>query len=169
MVNEQLTEWIAAIFLITLVKRLPFLCLSSGPQEAQAEQWSPKAAMELEAATKSPEPLPEHRSLLQPQEKLVCVTRSLQVWQHKALCRACHLILYHLIPLNSARRSQVLLLFQISAWFSPLFTPSWERCALLTLLGNPSVSWLYWSVEKPWDSFGAPKKAPEAFIGEGTV
>lgn len=64
MVNEQLTEWIAAIFLITLVKRLSFLCLSSGPQEAQAEQWSPKAAMELEAATKSPEPLPEHWQVL---------------------------------------------------------------------------------------------------------
>lgn len=51
------------------------------------------------------------------------VTRSLQVWQQKALCKACHSMLYHLIPLNSARRSQILLPFQISVWFSPPFLP----------------------------------------------
>lgn len=64
MVNEQLTERIAATLLIVLVKKLPFLCLSPGPQEAQAEQCSLKAVRELGAATKSPEPLPEHGQVL---------------------------------------------------------------------------------------------------------
>lgn len=145
MVNEQLTEWIAATFLIILAMKLPFLCLSAGPQEAQAEQWSPKAARELGAGTKSPEPLAEHwQALALLQERLVCVTGSLQVWQQRALCKACH-PLYIISSLSTVPEEAKFCSFSRSLpGFLLLFTPSWERCALVTLLSGARVSWLCW-------------------------
>lgn len=70
---------------------------------------------------------------------------------------------YHLIPLNSARRSQVFSLSRSLAAFPLHFSRSRERCALVTLLADASVSWLYWSAEKPWASFAVPKEALEVF------
>lgn len=169
MVNEQLTEWIAATFLIVLEMKLPFLCLSSGPQEAQAELWSPKAAKKIRGSTQSPEPVSEHRQVpaAAPGEAGMC-NRVTAGWQQKALCKACHLMLYHLSPLDSVRRSQVLLLFQTSIWFSPLFHFLGKVCPHHSP-ADPSGSWLYWRVEKLWASFTAPKKALEVFTGEGRV
>lgn len=151
MVNEQLTEWTAETFFIILVTELPFLCFSSGPQEAQAEQWSPKADRELGAATRSPEP--EHWQVLAAAsgEAGVCNTVTAGVAAESPL-QSLTPHLYHLIPLNSARRSQALLPFQISAGFPLLFSPSWERCALVT----PFRCQGFLVVLECWEALGQP-------------
>lgn len=124
MVNEQLTEWIAATFLIVLVMKRPFLCLSSGPQEAQAEQWSPEAARELGAATKSPEPLPEHRQVLAfaSGEAGVCnmVTAGVTV---ESLLKSLSLYVISSHPFEQRQKKPSFFPFQISGCFSPPFFP----------------------------------------------
>jgi len=72
-------------------------------------------------------------------------------------------MLYHLIPVNSTRSSQVFLPFQVSGQFFPPFLPFLERCDLITLHSDASISCFYCCAEKPWTSVAFIKEALQVY------